>query len=166
MKFIKFPIVPVLFGFIIGILTQNFFDLGINSIIIGLLFSTITVVITYFLNIKKKFQSYFFEVSVLFFTVFVGIFATFSHREINSKSHFLNFLSEKNRVQGVVSEKLKATVYYDKFILKASFVNQQNCIGKLILYVPKKVKKRIEVGNIIQLFETPKVLQNSFNPHQ
>lgn len=166
MKFFKFPIVPVLFGFIIGILTQNFFSLTINSILIGIIFSTIGFGITYFLNVKMKFQSYFFESFVLILSLTFGIFSTYLHQEINSSTHFSNFISEKNIVQGVVSEKLKSTVYYDKFILKTTSVNQQNCSGKFIFYVPKKTEKEIEVGNKIKLFETPKVLQHSFNPHQ
>ena len=166
MKFFKFPIVPVLSGFIIGILTQNFFNLTINFILIGLFFSTIGFAVAYFLNAKKKFQSYFFEVFVLVLSLISGLFSTYLHREINAETHFYNFLSEKNIVQGIVSEKLKSTVYYDKFILKTSSVNEQNCSGKFIFYVPKKAEKVIEVGNRIKLFETPKILQNSFNPHQ
>lgn len=166
MKFIKFPIVPVLFGFIIGILTQNFFNFYINSILFGIIFSAIGFGIAYFFNAKKKFQSYFLEGFVLILSFAFGLFSTYLHREINSESHFVNFISEKNIVQGIVSEKLKSTVYYDKFILKTVAVNQQNCSGKFIFYVPKKIGKKIEVGNKIKLFQTPKVLQNSFNPHQ
>lgn len=166
MKFFKFPIVPVLFAFIIGVLTQHFCNLPFDSILVGILCSAIGFAITYFLNIKKKFQTYFFESFVLVLSLAFGIFSTYLHKEINAKNHFLNFLSEKNIVQGVVSEKLKSTVYYDKFILKTTSVNQQNCSGKIIFYVPKKAEKVIEVGNRIKFFETPKVLQNSFNPHQ
>lgn len=166
MKFFKFPIVPILFGFIFGILTQHFCSLTVNSILIGIIFSVIGFAFTYFLNIKKKFQSHFFEIFVLILSLNFGIFSTYLHKEINTESHFSNFISEKNIVQGVVSEKLKSTAYYDKFILKTTSVNQQNCIGKIIFYVPKKTQKVIEVGNEIKLFETPRVLQNSFNPHQ
>ena len=156
MKFFKFPIVPVLFGFIIGILIQHFCNLPFDSILVGILCSAIGFAITYFLNIKKKFQSYFFESFVLVLSLAFGMFSTYLHKEINAKSHFLNFLSEKNIVQGVVSEKLKSTVYYDKFILKTTSVNQQNCSGKIIFYVPKKAVKVIEVGNKIKFFETRK----------
>lgn len=166
MKFFKFPIVPLLFGFLTGILTQHFCNLPINSILVGIICCAIGFAITYFLNVKKKFQTYFFESFVVVLSLAFGIFSTYLHREINSKNHFLNFLSEKNIVQGVVSEKLKSTVYYDKFILKTTSINQQNCSGKIIFYVPKKARKVIEVGNKIKLFETPKALQNSFNPHQ
>ena len=166
MKFIKFPIVPILFGFIIGILTQKFCDLKINFILIAIIFSAIGFGISYFLNIKKKFQSYFFEGFVVVLSLVFGIFSAYLHQEINSSNHFSNFLSEKNIVQGVVSEKLKSTVYYDKFILKTISVNQQNCKGKVVFYVPKKANKVIEVGNKIKLFQTPKILQNSFNPNQ
>lgn len=166
MKFIKFPIVPLLFGFIIGILTQNFLNFNINSILVGILISAIGFGITYFLNVKKKFQSYFLESFVLILSLTFGILSTYLHREMNAENHFSNFISEKNIVHGIVSEKLKSTVYYDKFILKTVSVNQQNCSGKIIFYVPKKAKKIIEVGNKIKLFETPKLLQNSFNPHQ
>jgi competence protein ComEC len=166
MKFIKFPIVLVLFGFLIGILTQHFCILPFRSILFGIFCSAIGFVFTYFLNVKKKFQSYFFESFVLILSLAFGMFSTYLHKEINSENHFLHFLSEKNIVQGIVSEKLKATVYYDKFILKTTSVNQQNCSGKIIFYIPKKAEKVIEVGNKIKFFETPKILQNSFNPHQ
>ncbi|WP_329805988.1 ComEC/Rec2 family competence protein [Flavobacterium facile] len=166
MKFIKFPIVPVLFGFLIGVLTQHFCNLEINSILFGILCSAIGFVFTYFLNIKKKFQSYFFESFVFISSFAFGMFSTYLHKEINSESHFLNFISDKNIVQGIVSEKLKSTVYYDKFIFKTNSINKQKCSGKIIFYVPKKSEKVIEVGNKIKVFETPKILQNSFNPHQ
>lgn len=166
MNFIKFPIVPVLFGFIIGILIQHFCVLSLNYIWIGIIFGAIGFAFSYFLNIKKKFQIYFFEAFVLILSLTFGILSTYLHREINSESHFSNFLSEKNIVQGVISEKLKSTVYYDKFILKTASVNQQNCSGKVVFYVPKKAQKVVEVGNKIKLFQTPKLLQNSFNPHQ
>jgi competence protein ComEC len=166
MKFVKFPIVPVLFGFIIGILIQHFCVLQINYILIGILCSAIGFVFTYFLNIKKKFQTYSFEVFVLILSLIFGMFSTYLHREINLPTHFYNFLSEKNIVQGIVSEKLKSTVYYDKFILKTNSINEQECSGKIIFYVPKKSEKVIEVGNKIKVFETPKALQNSFNPHE
>ena len=65
-----------------------------------------------------------------------------------------------------MTEKLKTTTYYDKFILKAEHINGQNCIGKILLYVPKKQKTVIEVGNKIKVFETPKTLQNALNPNQ
>ena len=166
MRFIKFPIVPVLFGFIIGILAQHFCNFSINVILISSIFSAIGFAIVYFLSTKKKFQSYFFETFVLIVSIALGTFSAYLHKEINSKSHFSNFLSEKNIIQGIVSEKLKPTVYYDKYILKTYSVNQQNCSGKIICYVPKKLKEGIEVGNKVKVFETPKSLQNSFNPHQ
>ncbi len=166
MKFVKFPIIPILFSLIIGVLTQNFFEITLNHILFGILFSAIGFALSYFLNAEKKFKSYFLESFVLILSLTFGMLSTYLHKEINSESHFSNFLSEKNIVQGVISEKLKATVYYDKFILKTTSVNQQNCSGQLIFYVPKKAEKGIEVGNKIKLFETPKALQNSFNPHQ
>ncbi|CAM4314809.1 ComEC/Rec2 family competence protein [Flavobacterium terrigena] len=166
MKFFKFPIVPVLFGFIFGILTQNFLYFNSISILVGIFFSVIGFGVAYFLNAKKKFQSYFLESFVLILSLTFGMLSSYLHREINAESHFSNFLSEKNIVQGIVSEKLKSTIYYDKFILKTDAVNQQNCSGKIIFYIPKKAEKNVEVGNKIKLFETPKLLQNSFNPHQ
>ena len=65
MKFIKFPIVPILFGFIIGILVQHFCDFEINAIFFTAVFSIIGFAIAYFLNTKMKFQSYSFDGFVL-----------------------------------------------------------------------------------------------------
>ena len=58
-----------------------------------------------------------------------GIFLLISHREINLEKHFSNAISEKNIVQGIVSEKLKSTAYYDKFILKTNAINSKKLYG-------------------------------------
>ena len=166
MKFIKFPIVAVLSGFIIGILTQHFYDLTVKSILLAIFLSAFGFSVFYFLNTKKKLQSLFFELFVLIVSIFLGVFSAYLHKEINSKNHFSNFLSDKNSIQGIVSEKLKSSVFYDKYVLKTTLLNEQNCNGTIIFYVPKKANKQIEVGNVIKVLETLTLLQNSFNPHQ
>ena len=164
--FFKFPIVPVLFGFLIGILTQHFCNFLLDSILLGTLFCVLGFSISYFLNVKMKFQSRFFEVFVLILSLNFGILSTYFNCEINSEKHFSNSILEKNIIQGIVSEKLKSTPYYDKFILKVDAVNGGERQGKIICYLPKKANKTVEVGNGIKLFQTPQLLQNSFNPHQ
>ena len=166
MKFIKFPIVPLLFGFSIGILIQYYFSLPLFYILFGLFLNVICFCIGYFLNTKKKLNSLFFESFVVLLCLNLGALSSYFNIQIHSKTHISNFISEKNIVQGVVSEKLKSSTYYNKFILKAAHINGQKCIGKILLYVPKKHKKEIEVGNKIKLFETPKLLQNALNPNQ
>lgn len=166
MKFFKFPIVPILFGCIVGILTQYFCNFTLCFILIAIIFSVFGFLLAYFFGVKKKFQHPFFEIFVLILSISSGLLSAYLHKEINSKSHFMYLLSEKNIVQGVISEKLKTTAYYDKYILKTTSVNAQNCIGKIIFYVPKKSNTIIEVGNEIALFATPSLLQNAFNPNQ
>lgn len=166
MNFIKFPIVPVLFGFIFGILTENFFNFSINTLLIALLFAAIGFTFSYIYNIKRKAHHPIFTIFTVAVSLTLGTFSTHLNVEMNSKKHFSNAISERNIVQGIVSERLKSTIYYDKFILKTNAINSENCIGKIICYIPKKANKKIEVGNKIKLFETPQLLQNSFNPNQ
>lgn len=166
MKFIKFPIVPILGGFSIGILIQYYVPITLVYILIGLVINVICFCVGYFINIKKKVNSLFFESFVVLLYLNLGVFSSYFNVQMNLKTHISNFISEKNIVQGVVSEKLKSTIYYDKFILKAEHINEQNCIGKILLYVPKQQKTEIEVGNKIKVFETPKLLQNALNPNQ
>lgn len=166
MKFIKFPIVPILGGFSVGIVIQYYFSVPLFYILIGLFLNVICFCIGYYFNIKKKLNALFFEGFVVLLCLNLGALAIYFNVQINSKSHLSNFISEKNIVQGVVSEKLKSTTYYDKFVLKTAQINTQNCIGKIILYVPKKLNKEIEVGNKIKLYETPKIIQNALNPNQ
>lgn len=166
MKFIKFPIVPILGGFSIGILIQYYVPITLVYILIGLVLNVICFGIGYFINIKKKLNSLFYESFVVLLCLNLGILSSYFNVQINLKTHISSFISEKNIVQGVVSEKLKSTTNYEKFILKAEHINDQNCIGKILLYVPKKQKIQIEVGNKIKLFESPKLLQNAINPNQ
>ena len=166
MKFIKFPIVPILGGFSIGIVIQYYFSIPLFYILIGLILNVIWFSIGYFLNTKKKLNSLFFESFVVLLCLNLGVLSNYFNTQINYKSHFSNSILERNLINGLVTEKLKSTTYYDKFILKAEHINGQNCIGKILLYVPKKQKTEIEVGNKIKFFETPKILQNALNPNQ
>ena len=166
MKFIKFPIVPILGGFSIGIVIQYYFQIALHSILFGLLFNTLCFLAVYFYVIKKKLNTFFFESVVVLLCLNLGILSNYFNRQINLKKHFSNSILERNLIQGLVSEKLKSTTYYDKFILKSTHINGQNCMGKILLYVPKKEKIDIEVGNKIKVFETPKLLQNALNPNQ
>lgn len=166
MKFIKFPIVPILGGFSIGIVIQYYFQIALHSILFGLLFNTLCFLAVYFYVIKKKLNTFFFESVVVLLCLNLGILSNYFNRQINHKEHFSNSILERNLINGLVTEKLKSTTYYDKFILKAEHINGQNCIGKILLYVPKKQKTEIEIGNKIKLFETPKILQNALNPNQ
>ncbi len=166
MKFIKFPIVPILGGFSIGIVIQYYLPITLFYILIGFFLNVICFCIGYYLNIKKKLNALFFESFVVLLCLNLGVLSCYFNVQINSKSHLSNFILEKNIVKGVVSEKLKSTTYYDKFILKTGQINTQNCIGKIILYVPKKLNKEIEVGNKMKLYETPKLIQNALNPNQ
>lgn len=166
MKFIKFPIVPILGGFSIGIVIQYYFQIALHSILFGLLFNTLCFLAVYFYVIKKKLNTLVFESVVVLLFLNLGIVSNYFNTQINYKTHFSNSILERNLIQGLVSEKLKSTTYYDKFILKATHINGQNCIGKILLYVPKKEKTDIEVGNKIKAFETPKLLQNALNPNQ
>ena len=54
MKFIKFPIVPILGGFSIGIVIQYYFQIALLSILLGLTFNTFCFLAVYFYVIKKK----------------------------------------------------------------------------------------------------------------
>ena len=126
MKFIKFPIVPILGGFSIGIVIQYYLPITLFYILIALFLNVICFCIGYYFNIKKKLNALFFESFVVLLFLNFGVLSSYFNVQINSKSHLSNFISEKNIVQGVVSEKLKSTTYYDKFILKTGQINSQN----------------------------------------
>lgn len=166
MNFIKFPIVPILFGLVFGILTQNFLNISLNSILIYLSISTIGLILSYYFSKKLKLQRDFFLVVSIAVSFSFGLLSNYLHKDTNSENHFSNYVLDKNIVQGIVVEKLKSTAYYNKFILKTSSINTQNCQGKIICYLPKKANKNIEVGNKIKLFESPQVLLHTFNPNQ
>ena len=128
MKFIKFPIVPILGGFSIGIVIQYYFQIALLSILLGMLFNTLCFLSVYFYVIKKKLNTLFFESVVVLLCLNLGILANYFNTQINYKSHFSNSILERNLIQGLVSEKLKSTTYYDKYILKATHINGQNCM--------------------------------------
>ena len=166
MNFIKFPIVPILFGLLIGILTQNILFLTLTEIGFTIGISVIGFLLFYFYNQKRKKHNHLFTVFTFTLSLSIGLFSSYSNNESNSNNHFSNLILEKNIIQGIVIEKLKPTNYYNKFIIKTNGINSNKCIGKIICYIPKKLHKNITVGNQIKLFETPQLLQENFNPNQ
>ena len=166
MRFIAFPIVPVLFGIILGIVAEHFYSFTINAIYVCLFLSAAGFAFAYYLNQIKKLQSYLFESCVLALSFSFGLFSTYANYELHDKNHFSHSLFERNIVQGVFVEQLKSTAYYHKFILKTTAINSQKSSGHILFYVPKKRQQKMEVGNRIKAFVSPKLLQNSYNPYQ
>jgi competence protein ComEC len=166
MNFIKYPIVPILGSYTFGIVIQYYFQIALLSILFGLLFNTFCFLAIYFFVLKKKWNTLFFESIVVLFCINFGVFSSYLNTQVNYKSHFSNSISERSIIHGMVTEKLKSSPYYDKFVLKTTYINKQNCIGKILLYVPKNQKREIEIGNKVKIFETPKTLQNVLNPNQ
>ena len=166
MNFIKYPIVPILGSYTLGIVIQYYFHISLLPILFSLFLNLLSFFTTYFISTKKKHNPLFFEIFILFSCINFGIISNFLNNQIHNKAHFSKAILEKNIVQGLITEKLKPSIYYDKFIVRATSINQENSIGKILLYVPKNKNRVIEVGNNVKVFETPKALQNALNPNQ
>lgn len=167
MKFIKYPIVPLLLFFSIGIVIGFNTSFSIYLPFWSLITSLLLIILSYIFNEKRKKNSSLLGISIYSAFLFLGWFSQIIHTEINNKLHFSHHLkSEKNLVVGQIIERLKSTTYYEKYVLDVHQINQQKAIGKLLIYIPKERKLSIKLGQNTHIISKIKDIESIHNPYQ
>lgn len=167
MYYIKFPLIGLLIAFIVGILIENYLNLPLNWLFLGLLLGIISTLIYYIYSKKRKTNPFSFVVTTVISFFILGALHKNIQTDLNSKNHFSNFIQDENNlIIGSVHEKLKPTPYYDKYIIDVSQINRHVSIGKTLLYVPKKEYKKLVVGKEIKVFSKIKFIESVVNPYQ
>lgn len=167
MKFIKYPIVPLLLFFSIGIVIGFNTSFSIYLPFWSLITSLLLIILSYFFNEKRKKNSSLLGIPIYSSFLFLGWFSQIIHTEINNKLHFSHHLkNEKNLVVGQIIERLKGTLYYEKYVLDVHQINQKKTIGKLLIYIPKERKLSIKLSQNIRIISKIKNIESIYNPYQ
>lgn len=164
MRIFQLPVLTILLAFITGILISFYFKLNFNFLSICLIFNLLIVILYYYFKLKIKFSGVVFSYLLLSLFVLLGGLTYKNHLEIDQKNHFSNFLLDKeNQLKAIITEKLKSSNYYDKYLLQTKIINTKPAQGKIILYLPKKLNYLAEIGNEIQLYSNINLLENPSN---
>ena len=167
MKYVKFPIIPLLLAFIFGILYEHFTNSNLKGLSISIIIAALSCFILYLYSKKEKNNPISLGISILISFFILGAINKNLHSDLNSKNHFSNYLKDENNIiVGFVNEKLKSTSFYDKYILDVSQINKQFAKGKILIYLPKTRISKLTIGTEIRLFSEIKYIDPITNPYQ
>ncbi|RWX03658.1 ComEC/Rec2 family competence protein [Flavobacterium cerinum] len=168
MTVLKYPIILITVIFTLGILAGSHFSLSLTFLCI-LNFTTFGALMISFWYAKKSFlQKPYFTISVLFFSLFIGMLIQALHYTPNQKLHYSHKLTDETPlIKGVISERLKPNLYQEKYCFEVTFVNQQPATGKILLTVSKdSISKQLNPGDSFIIADTPQPIQKKTNPYQ
>lgn len=142
MKFFNFTFIKLCLCFITGILAGFYFSSEIQELFqLGALLLVLFLV-AFFRERKQLFPDIFFGITVFVTFFYVGFLNASLHKPENSQLHFINSeISENKILQAKITEKLKPTLYNNRYILEAEGVKNSEKLkplkGKILLSTEK-----------------------------
>lgn len=166
MKVFFFPIVPIVLFFCLGIILHIYYTFTPIIIATSLLIGIIVYFITTIL--KKRYLA---TLALLFIWTSIGYFSGFIHHDLNYKLHYNQRIKQeninvKNGIVFTITEKIKPTDKFDKYVAEISAINNLNAFGKFIISIPKSEGENITIGTTIIGYTQLQAIQNITNPYQ
>ena len=156
MKSFQFPLIKITLFFVIGILlsyyfkpepTTIFWTSGLYLLVFGSVF---------FMSLKKDFFIFYFGLAAFLFSLLLGASTQVIHTNIYQKNHYfhqLGVLEKTHCVEISLKEKLKNSIYNDRYVATVKrFDNKKSC-GKLIINIQKDSSNstQLEIGSVLKL---------------
>ena len=93
-----------------------------------------------------------------------------THSGSNQKDNYLNQIQSTeipHQTEIILREKLKSTLYYERYIGLVSKIDQSNCSGKIILNIEKNsLKNNFRIGTTLHVFSIIIPHKPPLNPNQ
>ncbi len=170
MNAIQFPLSRVTIAFIFGILVAHFSNLDFIWATLLIATSFVTFCLTYFWTQKQFIQNNLFGFATYFFSFCLGFYSLTTHFSSNQKDNYLNQIRSielPHQVEIVLREKLKSTVYYDRYIGLVNKIDHSNCSGKIIVNFKKNsTRNNLQIGTTLGVISTIIPHKPPLNPNQ
>ena len=171
MKLLNFTILKLTVCLSLGIVIGHFFKIPLKYSI-GLaffLFSVLTII--FFVSRNQFKKTIWFGCIALLTTICLGILVYNLHNQQNFKHHYSNYISTANNSEAFItfriSEKLKPTSFYNKYIIDILKIDDKTVVGKSLLNVSIDSTQPIYKVDDIFITSSPfKELTNPLNPNQ
>ncbi|GGX13053.1 ComEC/Rec2 family competence protein [Aquimarina muelleri] len=172
-KLINTPFVIITIATLLGVLLGYYTFIEVNIAIISFLISICGLAI-FWQQSKKMFSKTtpFVILTILVFINF-GIVLVKIHNLQNYSNHYSNEINSKEigktpiGIEFCITERLKSTAYYDKYIVSIRLIKNKATHGKILLRISKKSSINIlDIGNIYLSYATLKPITKPLNPNQ
>ena len=166
MKLLQFPIVRLVFWFVLGILFAYYSKISLNFGLIFLICSTSIFGICFYKYHHKYHQNIYFGISlaILFFSI--GIFATLINDDRCISNHYSNIESNfdnNHSIELVIHEKLKSSISNNRYVANITQIDDEVSSGKILLNFKKFINfKEFTIGTKLKIQDQ---LLKNFKPN-
>ncbi|MDB9960629.1 ComEC family competence protein [Oceanihabitans sp.] len=121
---------------------------------------------------KKQFnKTVWFGITAYIATIFIGVLTTNFNNEKYHTNHYLNHLTQENKVEQSITLRIKEVLkpgrYHDKYVVDILKIDHQNLTGKTLLNVQKdSAISKLKVDDILMTTEALSELPPPLNPNQ
>lgn len=170
MKIIQFPLARITIGFVLGLIGVSYLKPN-PEIVFSLLFiSFFLLVIAYFVTKVKFRSSLFFGVATYLLSFCIGATTQIIHTDYFQKdhySHYENIYEKPNLIQFTLREKLKSSVFYNRYIAIVNEINHTKSCGRILLNIRKdSLNSDFEIGTILKTNALLNKNKSANNPNQ
>lgn len=170
MKLLNFNIIKLTFALIFGIVISHFIDVSLKFSLCLTGFSLLFLSLSYFWQKNKLKQNISFGLLSLFIIFLIGVTVYSLHNDKNYLHHYSNLqhnISKLNTIQIKICERLKPSLYHEKYIVDVLKIDTLFVSGEILLNVSKdSIPKTYKVDAILQGELKIDSITKPLNPYQ
>ncbi len=166
---LNFAVVKLSLCVVLGIILGFYFRFPVEDLLVWGTTIFLLFIFTFFRSRKLLFPDPFFGIATFLIFIFLGIFTTSVNLPENQPKHYINIVdsSSEDLLTGKIVEKLKPTLFQDKFVIVANTWGSRNITGKILLNINTDVKNdKFKIGDIVAVPAKFSAVNSPLNPHQ
>lgn len=170
MKVLEFPLARITLGFLPGILIA--FYIHPNPILVFGLLSVSLALLTvlFFWTKANQHTKFYFSTLTYFISFLIGMSSLIIQTDSFNKNNYSNYkaiFEKKHRITLILREKLKNSIYNERYIALVQTIDNKNHSGRILLNIPKKPQSSpLEVGAILSIKGQLQKNKKPDNPNQ
>lgn len=140
MKVLQFPLARITIGFVSGLLFAFYLHPPLAAVIVILLTAMSLFGVLFFLSKKSNTRTAYFGIATYFLSFIIGTTTQVTHTDYFQKdnyTHNTNAFEQPHSISVVVREKLKSSLFSDRYIVLVNHINEKEQSGRLLLNVQK-----------------------------
>ena len=168
---LNFTVIKLSISLLFGIVLEFYFKIPVVTLLpLGFILLAVFSAL-YFRSKRILIPDVFFGISFILIAIYIGIFAAAIQIPTNQPNHYLHQLKAENEnvftVTAEVTENLKPTVNFNRYIISVRKLDSLRSSGKVLLNVKKdSAKAELKIGDIILLPIQISEIRTPLNPHQ
>lgn len=168
MKVLHFPLSKITICFMAGILACYYLkpELWLTVMFSGTAF--LLFVFSYFFSDKNIKRNFYFGLSAYLLSFAFGTAMLQIHSGYFQQNNYIHQIenSDSHLLEVVLREKLKSSVYKDRYIAVVKKIDRKNCSGRILINFDKGIAKSFQIGSNIRINGEVVRHKRPYNPDQ